>query len=157
MRLLLFLVLLAPTSLFAQSRVYPPTFEGARVETYKTVGDIDLKLWIFEPPQHKSSDKRPVAVFFFGGGWKSGNPGQFEQHCRYLASHGMVAMTADYRVRQRHQTLADKCVSDAKSAIRWIRQNAKRLGVDPDRVVAGGVGIGMCSAQQFGGKEYSDL
>ncbi len=141
-RWFLVLFLLTPTILLAQLRDYPPTFEGARVETYKTVGDIDLKLWIFEPPQHKPTDKRPVAVFFFGGGWKSGNPGQFEQHCRYLASHGMVAMTADYRVRQRHKTLADKCVSDAKSAVRWIRKNAERLGVDPDRIVAGGGSAG---------------
>ncbi len=113
-----------------------------RAETYKTVGDVDLKLWIFEPPQHKSGDQRPAAVFFFGGGWKSGNPGQFEQHCRYLASQGMVAITADYRVRERHNTLVDKCVGDAKSAIRWVRQNAKRLGIDPNRVVAGGGSAG---------------
>lgn len=152
MRLFLFLTLFTPTTLLAQSREYPPrdypprgyppTFDGAREEIYKTVGDVELKLWVFEPERHNPGDNRPAAVFFFGGGWKSGNPGQFEQHCRYLASHGMVAMTADYRVRQRHDTLADKCVSDAKSAIRWIRQHAKRLGVDPNRILAGGGSAG---------------
>jgi acetyl esterase/lipase len=140
--LLIPLTILVPSSLLAQSREYPPTFDGAREVTYKTVDDVELKLWIFEPTSHRAGDKRPAIVFFFGGGWKSGNPGQFEQHCRYLASRGMVAMTADYRVRQRHGTLADKCVADAKSAIRWVRANAERLGVDPDRIVAGGGSAG---------------
>jgi acetyl esterase len=138
----LLFALFAPSSLLAQSREYPPTFDGAREETYKKAGDVELKLWVFEPSNHRPADKRPAIVFFFGGGWKSGNPAQFEQHCRYLASRGMVAITADYRVRERHDTLADKCVADAKSAIRWVRQNAQRLGVDPDRIVAGGGSAG---------------
>ncbi|MEX0825060.1 MAG: alpha/beta hydrolase fold domain-containing protein, partial [Pirellulaceae bacterium] len=100
------------------------------------------KLWVFEPDDHRPNDERPAIVFFFGGGWKGGNPGQFEHHCRYLASRGMVAMTADYRVRSRHDTLADRCVADAKSAVRWVRANADRLGIDPDRIVAGGGSAG---------------
>ena len=54
----------------------------------------------------------------------------------------MVAMAADYRVLSRHGTKAVKCVEDAKSAVRWIRANAKRLGVDPDRIVAAGGSAG---------------
>jgi len=46
-------------------------------------------------------------------------------------------MTADYRVSTRNNTKATACVADAKSAIRWVRQNAKRLGIDPERVSAG--------------------
>lgn len=117
-------------------------FEGARTEIYKTVGDVELPIHIFEPAGHKSSDHRPAIVFFFGGGWMSGTPKQFEQQCRYLARRGMVAMTADYRVFNRHRTLAVKCVEDAKSAVRWVRANAKRLGIDPDRIAAGGGSAG---------------
>jgi acetyl esterase/lipase len=142
LRTTIFLSLFAPVTLLAQSRDYPPTFDGAREEVYKRAGDVELKVWVFDPPKLQPSDKRPAIVFFFGGGWKGGNPGQFEQHCRYLASQGMVAMTADYRVRTRHDTLAVTCVSDAKSAIRWVRQNADRLGVDPDRIAAGGGSAG---------------
>lgn len=125
-----------------QQAVYPPTFDGAREETYKSIGDVKMNVWIFDPPNHQARDSRPAIVFFFGGGWKAGNPAQFERHCRYLASQGMVAMTADYRVRSRHETLADKSLEDAESAIRWVRKNAKRLGVDPDRVAAGGGSAG---------------
>ena len=123
-------------------RAYPPTLPDAKVETYKTVGDVKLNLYIFNPKDHKATDKRPAIVFFFGGGWSSGSPGQFEEHCKYLASRGMVAMAADYRVGSRHQVKAIQCVADAKSAIRYVRQEASRLGIDPDRIAAGGGSAG---------------
>lgn len=139
---------------------YPPEFDDARAETYKSVDGVELNLWVFEPEDHKPSDARPTIVFFFGGGWKKGTPGQFEQHCRYLASRGMVAITADYRVLDRHKTLANKCVSDAKSAIRYVRKNADRLGVDPNRIVAGGGSAGghlaACTGVVPGFDEASD-
>jgi acetyl esterase/lipase len=135
-------VLLAVSLLVFTAADYPPSFDDAREETYKTIGDVEMKVWIFNPPKHQASDSSPAVVFFFGGGWKVGNPAQFERHCRYLASQGMVAMTADYRVSSRHQTLADKSLEDAESAIRWVRNNAKRLGVDPNRVAAGGGSAG---------------
>jgi acetyl esterase/lipase len=121
---------------------YPPRLEGAKVEVYKKIGDVELNIYVYNPKDHQPTDQRPAAVFFFGGGWKSGTPQQFEQQCKYLASRGMVAMTADYRVLSRHGTKAKECVTDAKSAIRWVRQEAKRLGVDPNRIVAGGGSAG---------------
>jgi acetyl esterase len=124
-------------------RAYPPTFdESVKEHVYKTAGDVDLKLYLFEPQDHKPSAKRPAIVFFFGGGWANGSPQQFEEQCRYLASRGMVAITADYRVASRHQVKAVDCVRDAKSAIRWVRAHAAELGVDPDRIVAAGGSAG---------------
>ena len=107
---------------------------------YKTVGNTQLHLHIFRPVKQRTD--APAVVFFFGGGWKGGTPAQFEQQCRYLASRGMVAMTAEYRIRNLHGTLATACVADGKSAVRWIRANAKRLGVDPGRIAAGGGSAG---------------
>jgi len=121
---------------------YPPEFSGAQTVTYKTVGETKLSLFIFDPECHKALDTRPAIVFFFGGGWTNGSPGQFEQQCRYLASRGMVAITADYRVASRHNAKAAQCVSDAKSAIRYVRAHAKELGVDPKRIAAGGGSAG---------------
>ncbi len=121
---------------------YPPEFSGAQVVTYKTVGETKLALNIFNPEGHKASDSRPAIVLFFGGGWTSGSPGQFEQQCRYFASRGMVAITADYRVASRHQAKAAQCVADAKSAVRYVRAHAKELGVDPKRIAAGGGSAG---------------
>ena len=131
-----------------RSKNYPPVMDEATVETYKQVDGTELKLWIFHPPQSSQRDKnlqlapRPAIIFFFGGGWRSGTPEQFHHHCRYLAKQGMVAITADYRVLQRNETLADKAVADAKSAIRYVRQHAKRLGVHPNQIVASGGSAG---------------
>lgn len=121
---------------------YPPELESSSTEIYKTVGETKLRLWIYKPEGTVSEQPRSAIVFFFGGGWRGGTPQQFHQHCRYLAKQGMVAITADYRVLSRHQTLADRCVADAKSAIRYVRQNAKRLGIDPHRIVAAGGSAG---------------
>jgi len=59
-----------------------------------------------------------------------------------LVSRGMVAITADYRVRSRQHVEVVECVRDAESAIRWVRAHAQTLGVDPDRIVASGGSAG---------------
>ena len=119
-----------------------PAFEGAQTELYKTIGDVKLYLHVIRPEGFRASDKRPAIVFFFGGGWNGGSPKQFEQHCRYLASRGMVAMAADYRVRSRNGTSPRECVQDGNSAVRWIRTQAARLGIDSDHIAAGGGSAG---------------
>lgn len=124
------------------ARQWPPELPGSRTEVYKTVGDTKLNIYMYEPAGHKPSGERPAIVFFFGGGWRNGSPAQFEEHCKHFASRGMVAMTADYRVASRQNVQAKECVADAKSAVRWIRANAERLGVDPNRIAAGGGSAG---------------
>ncbi len=109
---------------------------------YKAVGKTELHLHVFTPEDHKASDRRPAIVFFFGGGWNGGFPSQFYPHCQYLASRGMVAMSAEYRVKSRNNTTPRECVKDGKSAVRWIRKYAKQLGVDPMRIAAGGGSAG---------------
>ncbi len=138
------LIVLLASLTFAQNRQanYPPDLPGAQVEVYKTAGDVKLNMYIVNPDGHSASDKRPAIVFFFGGGWRGGTPKQFFEHSKYLASRGMVAMMADYRVSSRHQTKVVDCVEDAKSAIRWVRSNASRLGIDPNRIAAGGGSAG---------------
>jgi len=54
----------------------------------------------------------------------------------------MVAITAEYRVSGRHKTKAIACFQDAKSAMHYVRSNAKRLGIDPNRIAAGGGSAG---------------
>ena len=122
----------------AQDKKPTPT----RKITYRTVGDVKLQLHVFEPKGHKPGDQRPAIVFFFGGGWVGGSPSQFYPHCAYLAGRGMVAMSAEYRVRSRHKTPPFECVKDGKAAVRWIRKNAKKLGIDPNKVAAGGGSAG---------------
>jgi acetyl esterase len=109
---------------------------------YKTVHDVQLKLAVYSPEGTRSGNTRPAIVFFFGGGWTKGRLDQFEPQSKYLASLGMVAITADYRVYDRHQTTPFESVQDAKSAIAWTRNHAYDLGIDPQRIAAGGGSAG---------------
>jgi len=121
---------------------YPPELPQATKVVYKTVDNIELSAWVYHPDSTEFSGPRPAIVFFFGGGWKGGSPSQFQNQCRYLSKRGMVAITADYRVLSRHQASPIDCVADAKSAIRWVRSNAKKLNIDPDKIVAAGGSAG---------------
>ena len=120
---------------------YPPVIEGTKSETYRKVGETELKVWIFEPAA-KATQPLPAIVFFFGGGWISGSPTHFEPQSRHLASRGMIAIVADYRVKSRQDAKPADCVSDAKACVRWVRANAARLGIDPNRIAVGGGSAG---------------
>jgi acetyl esterase/lipase len=111
-------------------------------QVYKKTDQGELKIHLSFPSPWKADDKRPAIVFFFGGGWTQGTVAQFAKQADYLAARGMVAARADYRVKSRHQVTPDKCVEDAKSAVRWLRAKAPALGVDPDRIVAAGGSAG---------------
>lgn len=133
-----------PSAAATQPESRPAPAPGAEVEefVYKTTEQAKLKMHVHFPPGWTSADRRPAIVFFFGGGWKSGSAGQFAPQARYFARRGMVAARADYRVESRHGVAPDRCVEDAKSAVRWLRRNADRLGIDPDRIVASGGSAG---------------
>lgn len=110
--------------------------------TYKTIGETKLQLHLFQPEDFKATDQRPCIICFFGGGWNGGTPSQFYQYCDRFAKLGMVAFSAEYRVAKKHKTTPFECVEDGKSAVRWVRENAKKLGVNPDLIVAAGGSAG---------------
>lgn len=117
-------------------------FTPSATPLYKTVGDVNLKLHVFNPADHKPGDRKPAVVFFFGGGFRSGAPSQFYPHSAYFASRGLVAIAAEYRIKNTHGTGPEQSVADAKSAIRWVRSHASELGIDPSRIAAGGGSAG---------------
>ncbi|RMD84968.1 MAG: alpha/beta hydrolase [Lentisphaerae bacterium] len=124
-----------------------PAGEKARGVTqkkvvYKKVGKIELHMDIFTPAQQNSKKVRPCIVFFHGGGWNGGAPGQFYPQCQYLAERGMVAISVEYRLRKTHGVTPKECLQDAKSAIRWVRKHAAELGIDPSKLAAGGGSAG---------------
>jgi len=101
---------------------------------------VELNLHIFNPPNHTANT--PVILFFFGGGWQGGSADKFYPHSAYFAARGMVAIAADYRTFQQHQTSPFECVADAKSAVRYVRAHAAELGIDPNRIAAAGSSAG---------------
>ncbi len=142
---LCFIFLLVSLSLLAfaqQTAPAPTSLPGAISKVYKTIGETQLYLHIYQPAERQGVAKLPAIVFFFGGGWRQGSPAQFIEHCKYLAARGMVAITAEYRVKSRHNVTPLECIADAKSAMRWVRAHAAELGIDANRIAAGGGSAG---------------
>ena len=120
--------------------------ENKAVVTYKETPQGELKVHLFFPSGWSKADRRPAIVFFFGGSCATGGPAQFVSTAAYFASRGMVAASAEYRIDGIHHTPPSACAEDAKSAIRWLRWNASRLGIDGGRVIAGGGSSGATIA-----------
>jgi dienelactone hydrolase len=108
---------------------------------------------IFFPPNHDSSkSKVPGMILFHGGAWLGGRLDEFRNTCAYFASRGLVCATAEYQMLKMSKAEAARmpegeshkrvCVIDAKSAIRWFKQHAGELGVDPSRIITGGTSAG---------------
>ena len=108
---------------------------------YKNINGIELALNVFNSV-NQDDDSKPAIVFFFGGGWVNGNPKQFYEQARYFANKGFWVASAEYRIYSKHQTSPFESVADAKSAIRWIREHASDLGIDPNKIVAAGGSAG---------------
>jgi acetyl esterase len=125
-----------------QLNVYSQTIPGYKEFTYKQIDTITLKLFVKNPDNFNSEKQYPTIIFFFGGGWNSGDVNQFKPHADYLASRGMITVLADYRVNTRHQTTPFDAVADAKSAIRFLRQNARELNIDKEKIAASGGSAG---------------
>lgn len=117
---------------------------------YKTSAGKERKMEIFFPEGHDpAKSKVPGVILFHGGGWSGGNLSQFRAACAYFASRGLVCATAEYRMLGKGdaklpagESKKRVCVTDAKSAIRWFKQNAGQLGIDPERIITGGGSAG---------------
>ncbi|MGE9295824.1 MAG: alpha/beta hydrolase [Puniceicoccales bacterium] len=131
------------------------------VVDYKEIeGGDNLTLHIATPPGHTAADKTPVIIFFFGGGWVNGKPGQFYPYIQDLSKKGIVAISAQYRTKSSHGVTPVECVQDGKSAIRYVREHAAELGIDPDKIIAGGGSAGAhvaaCSVISDSPEDLSD-
>jgi acetyl esterase len=143
----LFLLALLPITAAAQDETDVPAGER---RTYKHSAGKPRELELYFPPKHEPSQRVPGLILFHGGGWSGGSLAQFRAACAYFASRGLVCATAEYRMLTKEETKAlppgetkkRACVTDAKSAIRWFKQHADELGIDPARVITGGGSAG---------------
>ena len=114
-----------------------------KIEThvYKTRGLSRLKLTVYQPSHIELDKKIPAIIFFHGGGLRERHIWEFEPQSEYLVERNMVAVIATYRVKRHGRTIFES-IADAKSAIRWIRERADELGIDENRIAAGGGSAG---------------
>jgi len=105
---------------------------------YSRVGDR-VAMDIFRPKSATANapGKAPAVLAIHGGGFRRGTRNSYHALCIKLAQRGYVAATASYRLAPRHQFPA--ALEDSKAAVRFLRANAARFGLDPMRIgVTGG-------------------
>ncbi len=101
-------------------------------------------------PLAMPKDRRlPAVVIIHGGGWNDGvRNGKREISIgATLARNGYIGMSIDYVLSQGKYTVWPTNLYDCKNAVRWLRKNAARLQVDPERIgVIGGSAGGHLAA-----------
>ena len=122
---------------------------------YGTVEDEPLLLDVFRPP---AAAARPAVVLVHGGGMSTGFRADMADPARQLARAGYIAFAVDYRLVDaasgRHRWPAQ--LDDVQQAVRWVRANAARYGVDPGRVGAYGWSAGGQLAALLGTRDTRD-
>lgn len=117
--------------------------QPTQLVVYKRVGDRELKLHLFLPPNWKATDRRSCFLTIHGGGWIGGDARRMYAFAAHFAKLGMVAASVEYRLAKpgKGVTVFD-CVKDGRSAIRYVRAHSAELGVDPQRLVVNGASAG---------------
>ena len=123
------------------SNATPEIIESKAV-VYKTIGDTSLNLHVYNPKGFNKKKIHNAIIFFHGGGWNNGSHKAFKRQSMYFASRGMVAISAEYRLKNTHGTTPYDAVEDAKSAIRFIRKHANEFKINPKTITAGGGSAG---------------
>lgn len=119
-----------------------PTQASVQVESnvaFGKGGDMELKLDIYRPPTGVTP-KRMATIHFHGGGFTGGNKESLVDRIKPYAALGYVAIAAQYRLAG--QAGYPALVHDAKAAIRWVRANASKLGIEPARIGVVGYSAG---------------
>src|SRR5438045_2524036 len=98
---------------------------------YSRVGER-VAMDIFRPKN--APGPLPAVLCIHGGGFRAGSRAGYHALAIKLAQRGYVAATASYRLSPRHQFPA--AVEDSKAAVRFLRANAKKYGLDPEHIGA---------------------
>jgi acetyl esterase/lipase len=96
----------------------------------------------------EASGKLPAVLCIHGGGFRAGKRERWDNLCKQLAERGYVAATATYRLAPKYQFPA--AVHDVKAAVRWLRANADKYHIDPERIGVVGDSAGGHLAQYLG-------
>lgn len=122
---------------------------------FGTVGGHPLLLDIYQPAE-QSSALRPAVVLIHGGGWTSFDKSTMHTMGMFLARCGFVAFAVDYRLMHGNENIWPAQLDDVQRAVRWVRANAVKYGVDPDHIGAFGHSAGAQLAALLGMEDTRD-
>lgn len=138
-----FLICFHVTAVFAQDDAVQ-----MKKLVYKVVNGQELYADMFYLKGNQQS-ARPAIALFHGGGWMSGKPEEFHEACRRYARMGFITFSFRYRLAvdgngsyPNPDITPVESTKDARSALRWLKEHAAELGIDPDRIIAGGQSAG---------------
>jgi len=130
--------------------VSPTLPAGVSVEddlVYKSVGKRKLHLDLFRPINPAQALK-PAIILVHGGGWRSGDKSLQIPMAQQLAARGYVAAAVEYRLSPEAKYPA--AVFDLKAAVLWMRANASRYSIDPNKIAILGCSSGGQLASLIG-------
>ena len=104
---------------------------------YSKVGGDELLLDAYV---HNADGRHPAILVVHGGAWRRGNRNQLGGYARALAERGFCCFAIDYRLAPEHKFPAQ--IEDCRTAVKWIRENAKNYNVDANRLGAIGYSAG---------------
>ena len=122
---------------------------------YAEVAGSQLHLDIYEPSE-RSSDLRPAVVLIHGGGWTDFDKSTMRAMGQFLARAGFVAVSVDYRLFHGTENRWPAQLDDVQRAVRWLRANAGKYGVNPDRIGTFGHSAGAQLAAFLGMEDTRD-
>lgn len=116
--------------------------ESCVIKVYKKTNNVELDVFVYLPTDYRKGKKRAALAFFHGGGWECGKPEWGHGQCLHFSKLGIVCFSFEYRLTTQHDVTPLESIADAKSAIRWIREQAYEYNIDPNRIVASGYSAG---------------
>lgn len=119
--------------------------QEAKDVVYKKIDSRALHLDVYF---NSSSKSVPAVVLIHGGGWKSGNKNQMQFMAQEIASKGYSCFAIEYRLSP--ETKFPAAILDVKSAIKFIKINAKNFNVNPNKVAVLGCSSGGQMAALIG-------
>ena len=117
----------------------PASVEAHRDVVYTHAGGRPLQLDLYLPAG-RNGKPVPGVVFVHGGGWRSGVRANFAPMAIRMAQRGYAAATVSYRLSPEARYPA--AIHDVKAAVRWMRTQSARYGIDPARIAVGGGSAG---------------
>jgi acetyl esterase/lipase len=107
---------------------------------YQAADGSELPLLVFEPGE--GARPRAGIVLFHGGALLKGSADRLAPHCRGLASRGILAVSAGYRLVGLGARSIDDCLADARLAIGQFGRLARSRGLEAAQLASGGSSAG---------------
>lgn len=117
---------------------------AVRGAAYGPLARHKLDVWV---PSRAPAGPMPVLVFFYGGGWVSGDRADYGFAGRAFAARGFVTIVADYRLVPDVRFPA--FLQDGALAVKWARDHVARYGGDPKRISLAGHSAGAYEAMML--------